>query len=651
MQKGRAYAILTLKSFDDDQRIITGTASTPTPDRHGDIVEPLGLSFDNPTALLLHHDMAAPVGSVTFNPPTRDGITFSAHIPEIVEPGPLRDRVQEAWLSAKAGLFRGVSVRLMAKPNDVELLKGGGLRWLKAKILELSLVTVPANAEASIATVKSLDVATRAALGLRDDVSISPGVSGQRRVVYLAARQDTSMKPIAERTKDLENSRAAKVAAMNAIQESVDSEGRTKDEKEAEDFKGLVSEIKALDGELADLREMEEINKAAAKPVNGTAAGGSASRGQQVITVKEHKLAPGIAFTRYVICKAVAAMSRGSVSAMDVARMRYPDQGSIQEALKAAVAAATTADSTYAGPLATIQQYTGDFIDFLRPMTILGKFGTNGIPNLTAVPFNVNIKGQSSGGAAYWVGEGKLKPMTSFDFTDLQLYWSKVATIAAITQELLRVATPSAETLVRNELANAIRERLDRDFVDPDKAADGNVSPASITNGLTPIDSSGGDLDGVDADVKAIMGKFIAANLSLSSGVWIMPTSIALALSLMRTALGNYAYPNLTMTGGTFMGLPVIVSDYAVVSGSPTSHIVILANAADIYLADDGQVTVDASTEASLEMSDDPENESGTVVSMFQANMVALRAERYINWKKKRADAVAYLRGVAWGSA
>ena len=42
----RAYSVLTIKSVDADRRVITGIATTPTPDRHGDIIEPLGVTFN-----------------------------------------------------------------------------------------------------------------------------------------------------------------------------------------------------------------------------------------------------------------------------------------------------------------------------------------------------------------------------------------------------------------------------------------------------------------------------------------------------------------------------------------------------------------------------------------------------------------------------
>src|SRR5699024_10126685 len=107
-----------------------------------------------------------------------------------------------------------------------------------------------------------------------------------------------------------------------------------------------------------------------------------------------------------------------------------------------------------------------------------------------------------------------------------------------------------------------LRARLDSDFIDPAKAASANVSPGSITNGLTAVLSSGDTAEDVRADIKALFGKFIAANNAPTSGVWIMPATLALALSLMQNPLGQSEFGGITMNGGTLFGLPVIVSQY-----------------------------------------------------------------------------------------
>lgn len=294
-------------------------------------------------------------------------------------------------------------------------------------------------------------------------------------------------------------------------------------------------------------------------------------------------------------------------------------------------------------------------MEYLRPQTIVGKFGQGAIPSLRNIPFNVRIAGQTSGGAGYWVGQGAPKPLTKFDYNATNLTWAKVAAISVITDELIRFSNPSAEALVRNGLVDALRERLDIDFIDPGKAAVANVSPASITNGVAAISSSGSDEAHVRADLRALWAPFIAANIAPTTAVYIMSSTTALALSLMVNALGQRAFPDISMNGGTLLGIPVIVSEYAKNTGGSAGGLVILANASDIWLADDGGFTLDASREASLQMDDAPSVNSATgtesqLVSMFQTNSVALRAERFINWQKRRSAAVSYLDAVTWGS-
>src|SRR5690606_27210110 len=154
----RAYSALDIKSVSEDKRIIRGVATTPAVDRVGDIVEPLGVSFKNPLALLWQHQHDKPVGTVKFDTPTKDGITFEAELPQITEEGTLRDRIEEAWQSIKAGLVRAVSIGF--RPIEYKLLDNGGLRFLKTEVYELSLVTIPANADAVITSAKSLDPAS-----------------------------------------------------------------------------------------------------------------------------------------------------------------------------------------------------------------------------------------------------------------------------------------------------------------------------------------------------------------------------------------------------------------------------------------------------------------------------------------------------------
>lgn len=672
----RAYSLLEIKSLDDDKREITGVATTPSPDRMGDIVDPLGASFAPEIPLLWQHQHDKPVGMVKFDKPTKNGITFKASLPVIPDAGPLKDMVDMAWQAVRAKLVRGVSIGF--RPIEYSFIEGGGIRFSETEIYELSLVTVPAQADATIQTIKSIDTALRAASGNSQGgeeghQADPPGASGTKKqpasggFFYARTKGKTEMN-VADQIKALEDKRKSLTEERTTIQTKAVDEGRTKDTAEQERFAEITSEVAAIDKELGDLKIMEKDLIANAKPAAGnTATAGTESRGKEPISVKDTtKLEKGVEFARYAMC---LFSSKGDHQrALQIAKSVYPNNErivktlefqvgsphSMESVMKANVNAGTTLDSTWAAPLVDYQTFAGDFVEFLRPQTILGKFGVGNVPSLNRIPFNVRITGQTSGGAGYWVGEGAPKPLTKFDFNAVELRWAKVANIAVLTEELMRFSNPSAERLVRDALAAALIGRLDIDFIDPDKAAVANVSPGSITNGIAPISSSGSDADAIRADIRALWAPFIAANNPPTTAVYIMSATRALALSLMRNALGQAEFPGLSMLGGTLDGIPVIVSEYVKNDGGSAGDIVILANARDIWLADDGQVTVDASREASLQMDDAPTNNSATgteqsLVSMFQTNSVALRAERYINWQRRRTSAVSWLDGVNWG--
>jgi uncharacterized protein len=159
----RAYSLLTIRSADDDARVITGIASTPTPDRYDDIVEPLGAKFSIPMPLLWQHKHDSPVGTVEFAELTDEGIPFRAQLASVEEPGRLKERLDEAWQSVKAKLVRAVSIGF--RPLEYAWMDNGGIRYLSWEWLELSLVTIPANSDATINTIRSLDSITRAASG------------------------------------------------------------------------------------------------------------------------------------------------------------------------------------------------------------------------------------------------------------------------------------------------------------------------------------------------------------------------------------------------------------------------------------------------------------------------------------------------------
>ncbi|AVS14262.1 phage major capsid protein [Salmonella enterica subsp. enterica serovar Senftenberg] len=636
----RACTLMTVKSVNEDERIITGIASTPSPDRDGDIMEPEGAKFRSDTPFLWQHDRSQPIGTCTPKM-VKEGLQITAKLvkPTSDMPSQLIARLDEAWASIKAGLVRGLSIGF--RPIEYSFLDEGGIRFLSWDLLEVSAVTIPANAECSIQTVKSFDRQFLAASGNEKPVVKTSKTAG---ATAPKTKKGNNTMNIAEQIKSFEAKRAALAASLDEVMSKAAEEGRTLDAEEEESYDNTSAEIKSVDAHLKRLRDMESNLASTAKPVSIAASG-------EVTTVKanvpgiirvEQKLEKGIAFARFA--KSLAAANGSRSEALEIARKQYPDDAKLHHVLKAAVGAGTTTDPQWAGALVEYQEYAQDFVEYLRPQTIIGRFGQGNIPSLRKVPFNIRIPAQTSGGSANWVGQGKAKPLTKFDFESITFSFAKVAAIAVLTDELIRFSNPAADALVRNALAEAVIARLDTDFISPSKAEVANVSPASITNGITAVPSTGNP----DDDAAAAFGVFVAANLQPNGAVWLMSSTTALALSMRKNALGQKEYPEMTLLGGTFQGLPVIVSQYV-------GNQLVLVNAPDIYLADDGGVAVDMSREASLEMESDPAGDSITptgteLVSMFQTNSVAIRAERWINWKRRRTAAVAVISGVNYGA-
>jgi HK97 family phage major capsid protein len=305
---------------------------------------------------------------------------------------------------------------------------------------------------------------------------------------------------------------------------------------------------------------------------------------------------------------------------------------------KAAVAVGTTTDATWAGPL-VVTQPLNEFLELLRPRTLLGR-----IPGLRQVPFNVSVPSQTTGGTYGWVGQNKPKPVTKADYATVTVPFAKAAGIIVLSEELVTLSTPSAEALVREEMIAGMGAFLDVQFNDPAVAVAANVSPASITNGAATAAASGVTAAAAKLDLAGRVAVFTAANIPLEGSVWLMSDSNAFGLAMSMNALGQPLFPGMTAQGGTLFGMPVIVSNNV-------STRVILMHAPSILFADEGGVRIDVSREASVQMDSAPTDtvDATTVyLSLWQRNLIGLKAERMITWIRARTAAVTYLTAAAY---
>lgn len=187
------FDFLEVKALSEEggSYVLTGMATTNTPDRTEDVVEPNACAFAPIIPLLMNHDTRKPVGKAMLGRPTSKGIPFTAKIPVITKPGKLKEMVDMAIESIQLGLIKCVSIGFRVLSGGAERLPSGGKRFTNIEILELSLCAIGMQPEAvidSISGSKSKVNAGRGAIYL-DKVKREP-------VQLIKARKPVKLKKV-----------------------------------------------------------------------------------------------------------------------------------------------------------------------------------------------------------------------------------------------------------------------------------------------------------------------------------------------------------------------------------------------------------------------------------------------------------------------
>jgi HK97 family phage major capsid protein/HK97 family phage prohead protease len=616
----RAYALLTVKSVDLEQRVIEGIASTPETDRVGDIMIPTGAQFKLPMPLLWQHDQHQPIGEVIAAHVTSSGIHIKARIAQITEAGRLKDRIDEAWQAIRFKLVRGLSIGF--RPVEAQPIKGTfGSRISKWLWFETSAVTIPANQTASIQAIKSLDVASRPESGMRPQHQ-SRGVppSPTQVVAMTISEQLTAQKA------ELQTNSAR-------LEELMGQDEAELNETEIQERDALTGVVESHVKKIKQLSALEAAQAAQADTILFQPEKRKVQPYNPTVKVVDHakELPKGTLFARYAM--AVAA-GKGSLSdTLQYAKRWDTQTPEVSMFIKAVAGSSVEESPGWGSQLVYAQNLVSEFIELLRPATILGR-----INGLRMVPFNVRIPRQTGGSTVNWVGEKAAKPVTELSFDTVTVPYHKAAGIIVLTEELVRLSSPSAEATVRTDLVEQMARFLDAQFITPTVTVGAN-NPASITNLVASPPATGTDADALYVDLNTALATFDTANMGTESVHIIMTPALARGISTLRTTLGVTEFPAMSPSGGSLLGFPVIVSN------SVPSGTIVLVKANEILVADDGRVTLDASNQATLDMTggDTP------TFNLWQKNCIGIRAERWITWLVRRAGAVAVIDTASYG--
>ena len=206
-----------------------------------------------------------------------------------------------------------------------------------------------------------------------------------------------------------------------------------------------------------------------------------------------------------------------------------------------------------------------------------------------------------------------------------QLAEAKAAAIVVVSNELLKLAAPEAETLIGNELRKGVAAATDATFV------------ATLIDGVSPITSAGGTSAAILADLAdaltSISGNFASRYFVIAASATVKHWSVK------TTATDELAFTAMTPRGGLIGGIDVVASD------AVASDQWIVVDASQICAAS-GTLDIDQARAASLQMSDSPDSPasaSTSVISLWQANQTAIRCERFFGCERLRSTSVALI--------
>lgn len=631
-------------------------------DRMGDIISASGWDLDsfrkNPIALWSHRS-DQPIG--TWENLRVQDKTLRGKL--TLAPKGVIPRIDELRALIDAGILRAVSVgfrEIESDPID-KSHPYRGTRFIKQELVECSLVSIPANANA-VATAKSLNISPRtidfvfAKNGKRDKVKLR-GITGKNAETPQSGKSKAMS--LSQRITDLETQLVEKRDALNSHLENMDDSNVS--ESDMQTTNDLNAKIKQLENTRNALVDSEKI-------LGKTADNGGPRSGRALaVATNEPKSSTAFAQPRdkkelggldYLARAAtVAYFSKNSGKLVDESRARlYGDdevtRGVVDLVLRAASAPAMTTVAGWAAEL--VQQIYTDFMSLLMPDAILPRLAARGMTlNFgSAGRIIIPTRSRTPTIAGSFVGEGLAIPVRQGAFTSQTLTPKKVAVISTWTREMNDHSIPAIEGLLREAIQVDTSVAIDSVLLDANPAT--TIRPAGLLNGVAATTATaGGGLAALIGDIKALEGALLASTFgNLRSPVWLMNPGDLLSAAMASAAnTGIFPFRD-EVAGGSLGTVPYIKSTTVALKT------MILIDAADFVVVGGEAPRLEISDQATLHMEDTTPldlvgpGSPGVVAapqrSLFQTDSLALRMVMPLNWVQRRAGTIAWLQNATW---
>lgn len=150
-------------------------------------------------------------------------------------------------------------------------------------------------------------------------------------------------------------------------------------------------------------------------------------------------------------------------------------------------------DPAAGGYLVATELMADSFIDTLRNSMVMKAAGAR---IMTGLVGDIDIPKKTSGSNAYWIGEGNAPTKSTLQFGQVAARPKTVAAYAQLTRKFLKQATPDAEALVRDDIAQTLALAADKAGLHGAGSAN---EPLGVAN-MTGIGAVVGGTNGANPD-------------------------------------------------------------------------------------------------------------------------------------------------------
>ena len=251
------------------------------------------------------------------------------------------------------------------------------------------------------------------------------------------------------------------------------------------------------------------------------------------------------------------------------------------------------------------------------------------LPDFTPAPLRSRGITITTGITGSVVGERAVKPISTIALGNALVEPKKAAAIIVMTDEVVRSADATVNSLFANELKKGVVAAVDATFL------------SALVASTVPVASAGATFNNILTDLGVLVdGVVTGPNSKL---FYVTSPANMKKLLLKSTGQGGIAFPALG-DGSLIPGITAIASDQLAAGVAIMVDATAIAGSADALM-------LDASNTTNLEMQttpDSPPTGSTVVTSLYQSNLTALRCERFFGFTLLRSNAVASLSGVSY---